>query len=161
MKNIKLSTKLVGGFMGIAFLTAVVGTVGTLSVHSIDKADTELYEQNTVALAQTGKLKEDFQKMRNVFRDGMMNKFLFSKDTSEQFARVKELDQSMQTSMGTLEKIVVTEDLGQALTGVKTVLNEYYPVRDKLSGLVGEGRQPAPGGRGRLWQEAGGRHHTD
>ena len=141
MKNMKLSTKLLGGFMGLAFLTAVVGTVGTLSIRSIDNADTELYEQNTVALAQTGKLKEDFQKMRNVFRDGMMNKFLFSKDASEQFSKVKELDQSMQTSVGTMEKIIVTDDLKQALAGVKTALSEYYPVRDKLSGLVGEGKQ--------------------
>ncbi len=54
---------------------------------------------------------------------------------------MKELDQSIETSIGTLEKIIVADDLGQALTGVKTALNEYYPVRDKLSGLVREGKQ--------------------
>ena len=141
MKNVKLSTKLVGGFVGVALLTAVVGLVGTLSIRSIDNADTELYEQNTVALAQTGKLKEDFQKMRNVFRDGMMSKFLFNREATEQFAKVKELDQSTQASLGVLEKILVADDLKQALAGVKTALSEYYPVRDRLSGLVAEGKQ--------------------
>jgi methyl-accepting chemotaxis protein len=141
MKNMKLSAKLVGGFIGVAMLTAVVGLVGTLSIRSIDNADTELYEQNTVALDYVGKLKEDFQKMRNVFRDGMMNKFLFNREATEQFTKVKELDQSMQMSVGALDKIIVADDLKQALAGVKTALSEYYPVRDRLSGLVTEDKQ--------------------
>jgi methyl-accepting chemotaxis protein len=141
MKNMKLSTKLVGGFIGVALLTCVVGLVGTVSIYSIDNADTELYEQNTVPLVHTGKLKEDFQKMRNVFRDGMMNKFMFSKDTSAQFAKVKGLDQTMQESMGSLDQAIVAEDLKQALAGVRTALTEYYPIRDRLSGLVEEGKQ--------------------
>jgi methyl-accepting chemotaxis protein len=141
MKNVKLSTKLVGGFVGVALLTAIVGLVGTLSIRSIDKADTELYEMNTVPLVYTGNLKVDFQKMRNVFRDGMLNKFLFNKDAAEQFSQVKTLDLSMKETMAGLEKTMVTDDLKQALAGVKTAFDEYYPVREKLSALIGEGKQ--------------------
>jgi methyl-accepting chemotaxis protein len=137
----KLSTKLVGGFVGIALLTAVVGLVGTVAIGSIQKADTELYEANTVPLVHTGNLKQDFQKMRNVFRDGMLNKFLFNKDASEQFSQVKELDGSMKETLAGLEKTIVTDDLKQALAGVKSAFDEYYPIREKLSGLIGEGKQ--------------------
>ncbi|HPJ96722.1 MAG TPA: methyl-accepting chemotaxis protein [Syntrophales bacterium] len=141
MKNMKLSVRLVGSFVAVALLTCLVGLVGTISVYSIDKAGTELYEENTVVLAHAGKLKEDFQKMRNVFRDGMMNKFLFNRDAAEQFSQVKELDGAMQKTLSELEKIIKKDDLKQALTGVNTALNEYYPVRNRLSALVEEGRQ--------------------
>jgi len=141
MKNMKLSVRLVGGFISVALLTCLVGLVGTLSIYSIDNAGSELYQENTVALNHTGKLKEDFQKMRNVFRDGMMNKFLFGRDATDQFSQVKELDGTMHKTLADLEKIMITDDLKQALAEVKTALNEYYPVRDRLSALVEEGRQ--------------------
>ncbi len=141
MKNMKLSVKLVGSFVAVALLTCLVGLVGTFSIYSIDNADTELYEENTLALNHVGKLKEDFQKMRNVFRDGMMTKFLFNRDAAEQFSQVKELDVTMQKTLSELEKIMKTDDLKQALAAVNAALNEYYPVRNRLSGLVEEGKQ--------------------
>jgi methyl-accepting chemotaxis protein len=141
MQKINLSVKLVGGFLGIALLTCVVGMVGTISLYAIDKADTELYEQDTVGLAYSGDVQVIFQKMRNVFRDGMMNKFLFNRDAAEQWSKVKTLDQEMNKALAALDKTVVTDDLKQALIVVRTALGEYYPVRDKLSGLVDEGKQ--------------------
>ena len=141
MKNMKLSVKLVGSFVAVALLTCLVGLVGTFSIYSIDNADTELYEVNTLALNHVGKLKEDFQKMRSVFRDGMMIKFLFNRDAAEHFSQVKELDGTMQKTLSELEKIMKTDDLKQALAGVNVALNEYYPVRNRLSGLVEEGKQ--------------------
>ncbi|MBN1546642.1 MAG: MCP four helix bundle domain-containing protein [Syntrophaceae bacterium] len=141
MKNMKLSVKLVGGFMAIAFLTAIVGTVGTVELYSVENAGTELYEQNAVGLDYSGDLQVAFQKMRNVFRDGMMNKFLFNKDTSAQWSQVKSLDQKMNESLAAMDKTVATDDLKEAVAAVRTALKEYYPSRDKLSGLVEEGKQ--------------------
>ena len=148
-------------FWASLLLTCVVGIVGTISLYSIDNADTELYEQNTVGLDHSGDLQVVFQKMRNVFRDGMMNKFLFNKDTSAQWSQVKSLDQEMIEALAALDKTVATDDLKQALATVRTALNEYYPVRDRLSGLVDEGKQEGSGDVasrrcGCLWCEAGG-----
>lgn len=122
-------------------MTAVVGLVGTVEIYSIDNADKELYENITVPLNYNGDLQVEFQKMRNVFQDGMLNKFLFSKDDSEQVAQVKELDGNMKETLANLEKTVVTDELKQALGVVKAAFDEYYTIREKLSALINECKQ--------------------
>ncbi len=69
MKNIKLSTKLIAGFLFVALISGVVGVVGIYYLRQITNADRELYTFNTVPLASIGSLGANFQEVRVLFRD--------------------------------------------------------------------------------------------
>ena len=48
--NLKLSTKLLSGFILVALFAGTVGLVGTIKIKQVDDADTALYEQNAKPL---------------------------------------------------------------------------------------------------------------
>ena len=64
MKNLKVSMKLIVSFMIVIVLTVAVGVVGIVGMRSIDNADTEMYEMQTVPLPNMAKILESMQKMR-------------------------------------------------------------------------------------------------
>ncbi len=63
-KNQKISKKLILGFLIVAFLTAIVGAVGVVGIWQVNKADTELYEENTLGLQYIGEAAKSFQRLR-------------------------------------------------------------------------------------------------
>ena len=67
MKNCKLSTKIIVGFLFVAVISGVVGVVGIYYLRQITKADQELYAFNTVPLASIGSLGTNFQEVRVLF----------------------------------------------------------------------------------------------
>ena len=69
MKNLKVSYKLIIGFMIVVVLAVVVGVIGIIGMNSINKADDALYNNNVVALSAMGDIREAVQaqivQMRN------------------------------------------------------------------------------------------------
>jgi methyl-accepting chemotaxis protein len=48
--NLKISLKLIIGFMTVAVIAGVIGVVGVYNIKTINHADTELYEENALGL---------------------------------------------------------------------------------------------------------------
>ena len=63
-KNQKISKKLIIGFLIVAFLTAIVGAVGIVGILQVNEEDTELYQENTLALQYIGDAAKSFQRLR-------------------------------------------------------------------------------------------------
>jgi methyl-accepting chemotaxis protein len=62
--NLKISVKLIIGFLVVAIISVIVGTVGLISIRSISNADKLLYEQNALGLAYSGDAATNFQRLR-------------------------------------------------------------------------------------------------
>lgn len=60
-KNMKMSKKLIVGFLVVALLAATVGVVGVANLLRMKNADTELYERNALALQYSGSVAVNFQ----------------------------------------------------------------------------------------------------
>ena len=54
INNLKTSVRLIGSFLIIALVTAVVGSMGIAYIRQIDNAATKLYQDQTVPLSQLG-----------------------------------------------------------------------------------------------------------
>ncbi|MBZ9621863.1 methyl-accepting chemotaxis protein [Clostridium sp. FP2] len=67
--NIKISAKLLSGFIMVAIIAAAIGVVGIISLKSIDKSDTELYENQLVPTTQLAEINKNFQMIRVNVRD--------------------------------------------------------------------------------------------
>ena len=61
MKNLKVSQKLILGFMIVVVLAIIVGMIGIIGMDSINKADDALYNENVVALSAMGDIREALQ----------------------------------------------------------------------------------------------------
>jgi len=62
--NLKIGKKLLGSFFLVAIIAGVIGYEGIVSIKSIDKSDTEMYENMTVPIAQMGDISTYFQRIR-------------------------------------------------------------------------------------------------
>lgn len=69
LKDIKIGTKLLASYILLALLTGVVGYLGYTKIWEIDEADTRLYEQMTVPLANIAHMAVDYQRVRINVRD--------------------------------------------------------------------------------------------
>ena len=69
MKNMKLSTKLIGGFVIVALIGAIIGAWGILKIKEVSDRDSFLFAQMTVPLGQLAHISTDFQRIRVNSRD--------------------------------------------------------------------------------------------
>ena len=67
--NLRISVKLLSGFILVAVIAGVVGAIGIIDLKALDKSDTELYEKMTVPCSQMGAISTAFQRMRVNSRD--------------------------------------------------------------------------------------------
>jgi len=69
MKNLKVSVKLISGFLIIALLTAIVGVMGIYGMTQINTSFDEMYELQTVPMPELGKAIEMLQRQRASMRE--------------------------------------------------------------------------------------------
>jgi methyl-accepting chemotaxis protein len=58
----KVGTKLISGFLAVACIAVIIGVIGYINIHTVDKADTFLYEKCTVPLGQLVGITECFER---------------------------------------------------------------------------------------------------
>jgi len=69
MKNMKVSMKLIAGFLLVAILTAIVGGAGIFGMKQIDTSFDDMYVMQTVPLPELGKAIEMLQRQRACMRE--------------------------------------------------------------------------------------------
>ena len=62
--NLKISVKLLIGFLLLAIIATVVGVVGYINIENINKADTLLYEENALGIAYSGNASTYYQRLK-------------------------------------------------------------------------------------------------
>ncbi len=67
--NLRIATKLISAFIIVAIIAGAVGVIGIINIKTIDQADTELYEKNTVPIAEIAQMAKMFQRIRVNTRD--------------------------------------------------------------------------------------------
>ncbi len=107
-QNLKIANKLIAGFLCVAVITGLVGTVGIFNLSNLSQADVELYENYTVPMQHMGNLSEAYQKGRVNFRD-----ILLTKDVGIQNQKMKNFNDSiseMKTESSQIGKTLVSDE---------------------------------------------------
>ena len=71
--NIKVRRKLLGIFSLLILFSATIGYIGILNLSSISKADKMMYEGITVPISQLDVISTNFQVVKALFRDMLLN----------------------------------------------------------------------------------------
>ena len=69
MRNMKVSRKLVLGFVIVAILAAAVGLGGTYGIFDIAQMSRQMYDEHLIAAEAMGDIRETFQRERGYLRD--------------------------------------------------------------------------------------------
>ncbi len=135
LDNIKMGPKLIGAFLIVAAISAVVGVVGIRDIKAIDEADTVLYEKITIPLGEMGDLMQLFQRQRVNLRDAIL-----TGDTDKYGKRLKELDAEMTKTEESFQKTLLTDKGKEAFKVYKDANNRYDGIIEKTLKLVEAGK---------------------
>lgn len=72
-KDMKISKKLITGFLIVSIIATFIGGVGVAGIQVLNKADTTLYEQQTKPLVDIFKVVDSVSEMRNQLRNAVIN----------------------------------------------------------------------------------------
>jgi len=101
LKNIKIGPKLIGGFVVVALIAAVIGITGIVCQRSLAKANVELYEKSTVPEGQLIGMTAALQGLRICLRD-----IILSPDKQKYAARINSYRDDLAHRSETFEKTI-------------------------------------------------------
>jgi methyl-accepting chemotaxis protein len=107
LKNMKLGTKLTGGFILVACIAALTGVVGMINIRKIADADKKMYEKMTVPVAEMGVIQSDVQQIRVASRD--MVTASKSADVEKYATKIDNLQAELDAKTQSFEKTILTE----------------------------------------------------
>ena len=120
LNNMKTSVKLIGSFMIIAVLTAVVGVLGIIYINQIDAADTRLYQNQTVPISQLQDMSVSFQRIRVNLRDMLLAKT--TQEAQENADTIEQLTADIDKFEAEYEALILTEEMQTLFEEIKAII---------------------------------------
>ncbi len=106
--NLKISTKLLSGFIIVALIAGGIGIIGLLNINKIDALDEEMYEKITIPLGNLIDITDAYQNMKNNIRNSIL-----ASNENEVTQYEKELDKNstnFDKYLDTFTKTILTEE---------------------------------------------------
>ncbi|NWJ42388.1 MAG: MCP four helix bundle domain-containing protein [Geothrix sp.] len=135
LDNIKMGPKLIGSYLIVAAIAAIVGTIGIQKLHTIEVADTNLYEKMTVPLGEMGDMMQLFQRQRVNLRDAIM-----TGDVDRFGKRLKEIEVDLTKTEESFQKTLLTDKGKEAYKAYKDANNAYDAIAEKVLALAAAGK---------------------
>jgi len=116
LKKMKMGTKLIGGFLVVALIAAVVGMTGIVNIHKVAKADLGLFQDSLVPLPVLADLRVGVQAVRVAARDDLAAR------TPEQMQR---FESQISSEIVSFDKTLATFDASNMEPEEKKVWGEF------------------------------------
>lgn len=137
--NLKVSAKLIGGFMIVALLAGFMGVFGLINIRSVDEKYSEMYKDYGIAVGDMGKVAMLFNDNRAVIRDMLLNK-----DANERQKYIKKIDDNrkiIEENLVEFEKSIISDEARREFENFKNVRTEYVGYLDKIEELAFQNRE--------------------
>ncbi len=108
MVKTTLGQKLLGGFLIVVILGAIVGGVGIFNIKSIEKADTKLYEKFTVPIGQLQEMISSYLLIRLTFEE--LHDETDPEKKKEQVGKIRELLDTLDQDSVEFAKSIITKE---------------------------------------------------
>ena len=138
MKNMKVSMKLIVSFLIVIIMTCIVGGVGIVGMLSIDKADTEMYEMQTVAMPYMAKITETMQRMRVNAREYLVASMTKDSAKVESTSQALESDKRIMTeNMDLYDDTILTQEAVNLFNETRRMYeNDYIAFLNRCKSLA-------------------------
>ncbi|HSV97016.1 MAG TPA: methyl-accepting chemotaxis protein [Spirochaetota bacterium] len=136
LKNMKLGTKIISGFLVLTVIAVLVGAIGISNILRISSAGQAMYDENVVGLESVSKLEAHVLAMEILVMEAIYEKFLLNRDVSQRLADIAEEDKKWEAALEKYESIVIAAGDREIVVEFKTEIIKYAQVRDELLGFV-------------------------
>ncbi|HOM02430.1 MAG TPA: methyl-accepting chemotaxis protein [Acetivibrio sp.] len=136
--NLKISAKLIIGFLIVAAISGVVGGVGLSNINNMSKEDVELYENNTLGISYAAEAALQFQRMR--FNGARMLLFDDSAKQSESIEKIEDHIANVEKYLSLYDAGITDETDRQLFEDLKPKWEKYKSAITKEIELVRSGR---------------------
>lgn len=134
LNNLKINIRLIGSFLIVAFISALVGAIGISYILKIKTADTSLYQNQTVPLNQLGEIATAFQRTRVNLRD-----LLLAQSTGEgqkYIDTITQLESEIDKSNADYEKLILSQEMRDLFDTYAQDYKTFLGDRDKIIALA-------------------------
>jgi len=138
LNNLKMSVKLIGAFVFLAVITAVVGIIGIFYIRTIDAADTHLYQNYTVPIMQLDKLGIAFQRIRVNIRDAIL--IPDAKTSQQKYDTIAQLSDEMDVTAAEYKALIVTQEMQDLFTNYSSAKAAFDPYLEQMIALDKAGK---------------------
>lgn len=132
--NLKISVKLISGFVLVALIAGVVGVVGIVNLSTIDKNYTDLYINYGIASSNIGKISTLYQRSRVNIRGLLLEDT--NSDRSTYTNNINDINKEMPELMSAFEKSLHSDSARATFTALQADMAEYKPLEEKIINLA-------------------------
>ncbi|HRB54307.1 MAG TPA: methyl-accepting chemotaxis protein [Bacteroidia bacterium] len=136
--NLKVSAKLLLGFVLVAVIASIIGVLGISNINAIDKSDTEMYENMTVPIAQMSDISTYFQRVRVNTREVVIANT--NEEINEYVGKIQDYRDSIDAIGKLFEVKIISDEMKAAFQDFRDTRVEYGRDLDVLVGLAKENR---------------------
>jgi len=137
--NLKISVKLIIGFLLVAAIAGVVGSVAVVSIKQMNEADILMYEDNTLGIEYISNASLQFQRMR--FNTARLLLFDDVEQKNETIKKINEHITGTEEYLGLYEDGIGDDDVDRKLFDeIKPEWEEYKSQVNKVIELVKAGQ---------------------
>jgi len=138
LSNVKLGTKLIGGFCAVATLVLLVGLTGIFNTDKLVRAGDSLYVHDTAPLPDIAQMAINLQKLRVALRDRLAAK---SPNQEQKFeGQIAQFTDAFNTAIENFDIKTLSPDEKQVFEGVKQARADYMNYRDQIVGAAKAGK---------------------
>lgn len=132
--NMKISKKLVAGFVAVALLAGIVGAIGIVNMYQINKKYSELYENYGVSLGVLTEVGTSYHIRRGALKDLIIQ--TVDADEQKTAARIKELDTVITQNLNVYGKSITTAESRKMYDELTALLTQYDPLKEQFVRLA-------------------------
>jgi methyl-accepting chemotaxis protein len=136
LKNIKIGTKLIGGFAAVALIAAVIGITGILCQRSLAGANVDMYTRATVPEGELIGMTASLQGLRLASRDVILNP-----DKQKYAAKVTSLKDDLTRQSVEFEKTIASADARKHYEEFSADRKNYESYLDQMVALSIDGKE--------------------
>lgn len=137
--NLKISAKLLTGFILVAVLAGVVGIVGYVNIQSMKNSDLSLYNDNTVPISELSTVIQQYQRIRIYALCTILNT---DKSANDDYAKkIETCKKDMLDNLETFNKTIDDDNVRKEYATSSSLINDkFLPYIDDVMSLALENK---------------------
>jgi methyl-accepting chemotaxis protein len=138
-ENMRLRTKLIGGFVLVALISAIIGETSLVNIRKMAQADKKLYDDSTVPLPELSKIGVQFQGMRIASRD-----FINAQSDAAKRAtfeeQIRQRGDAVAEAIDSYQKRNLSSQMANMFTDLKQTHKNYQTYLSQIVALAKAGK---------------------
>ncbi len=134
MRNLRISVKLIGGFLIVALIGGITGYIGKSRIQALTESFGAMFEHNAKPLGEIGNASISYQRSRANLRDLFMDNG--DQERKKTLDHIREREKEVGQYLAAFEKTIRENDVRKEFGILKESLNKFQPVKEKFLQLL-------------------------